>query len=117
MNLAGAVRFGLAQFRRPASGNPNGGYVRVPINDYLMPDGSPNTYSLNGTSAAHGAHLDDAIDDLTGESWTPLAETLFQVYTYFMSRVSTDRPPGASGGTFPEYEYGTSSSSGSSITA
>ena len=44
---------------------------------------------------------------------TPLAETLYQVYTYFMSRSSGDRPLGKDGSTtFPEYEYRTTTSSG-----
>ncbi len=103
VNASGSVRFGIAQFRR--GGDPNGGYVVVPAEDYLDTVGNPNSYTLNGVSQPHGDHLDDAIDDLTGEAWTPLAETLFQVYTYFMSRTATDRPPGAVSGTFPEYEY------------
>ena len=36
---------------------------------------------------------------------TPVAETLFQIYTYFMSRSSSDLPGGATGGTFPLYVY------------
>jgi len=102
VNAAGAVRFGLAQFRRGS--DPNGGYVVVPANDYLDADGDPNVYSLNGVSQSHGDHLDDAIEDLTGESWTPLGETLFQIYTYFMSRNAADRPSNG-GETFPEYIY------------
>ena len=102
VNAAGAVRFGLAQFRRGS--DPNGGYVVVPANDYLDDTGSPNVYSLNGTTQSHGDHLDDAIEELTGEAWTPLGETLFQVYTYFMSRNASDRPSNG-GETFPEYVY------------
>ncbi|MCP5057941.1 MAG: hypothetical protein GY937_14645 [bacterium] len=103
VNAAGAVRFGMAQFRR--GGDPNGGYVVVPAEDYNTTGGTPNVYNLNGVNQAHGSHLDDAIANLTGESWTPLAETLFQVYTYFQSRVLSERVPGAASGTFPEYEY------------
>lgn len=104
VNAVGEVRFGLAQFRR--GGDPNGGYVVVPANDYLDSTGNPNVYTLNGTSQSHGQHLDDAIDDLTGEAWTPLSETLFQVYTYFQSRNGSDRPVGQDGSTvFPEYVY------------
>ncbi len=111
VNAAGAVRFGLAQFRR--GGDPHGGYITVPINDYLDSAGNPNVYTLNGQTQSHGDHLDDAIDQLTGEAWTPLAETLFQVYTYFMSRTAADRPAGATSGTFPEYEYTTSTAAAS----
>ncbi|MAE95703.1 MAG: hypothetical protein CL910_13690 [Deltaproteobacteria bacterium] len=107
VNAAGEVRFGMAQFRRSESPSwdPQGGYVVVPAEDYNSGAGVPNVYTLNGISQEHGEHLNDAIDDLTGESWTPLAETLFQVYTYFMSRTASDRPPPAVSGTFPEYEY------------
>ncbi len=109
VNAAGQVRFGMAQFRRGVAAtnyDPNGGYVVVPAEDYLDSTGAPNVYTLNGITQAHGDHLDDAIDSLTGESWTPLAETLFQVYTYFMSRVSADRPVGVDPSErFPEYEY------------
>lgn len=106
-NQAGAVRFGLAQFRLPGgSGDPNGGFVRVPINDY---DVAP--YSLNGSTRTHGQHLDLAIEALRGQTWTPLGESLFQIYTYFMSRDASDRPVGADGTTvFPRYSYRTTTS-------
>ena len=104
VNTNGSVRFGLAQFRDDS--DPKGGYIIVPAEDYLDANGDPNVYSLNGTTQSHGAHLDEAIEDLAGESWTPLGETLFQVYTYFMSRTAGDRP--SNGGlTFPEYVYRT----------
>jgi type IV pilus assembly protein PilY1 len=102
VNTGGAVRFGLAQFRNGS--NPNGGYVVVPAEDYLDSGGAPNVYSLSGNTQSHADHLDDAIDDLTGESYTPLGESLFQIYTYFMSRDLSDRPS-RGGRTFPEYEY------------
>jgi type IV pilus assembly protein PilY1 len=112
VNAAGKVRFGIAQFRLPASqtdGNgtdTNGGYVLVPVNDYNDAAGNPNVYTLNGITQSHGDHLDDAIETLEGESWTPLAEMMFQVYTYFMSRSAADRPYGANGTTkFPQYTY------------
>ncbi len=108
VNASGSVRFGMAQFRRGSDGLgilPNGGYVSVPAEDYHDNLGNPYSYTLNGITQPHGDHLDDAIDNLTGESWTPLAETLFQIYTYFQSRVASDRVPGANSGTFPEYEY------------
>ncbi len=106
VNTSGAVRFGIAQFR--GGSDPNGGYVVVPANDYLDSSGNPNVYTLNGVTQSHGEHLDDAIEQLEGETWTPIGETLFQVYTYFMSRDGSDRP--VSGGvTFPEYVYGTGS--------
>jgi len=108
VNQASKVRFGLAEFRMPGSSNdPNGGYVRVPINDYDAP-----SYALeqpNGTflTATHPGHLAPAITQLEGETWTPLGEALFQIYTYFMSRSSTNRPKGVNGTTFPGYVYRT----------
>jgi type IV pilus assembly protein PilY1 len=111
VNQQGEVRFGLAQFRlsqsqSDGSTDVNGGYVLVPINDYHDAAGNPNVYTLNGVSDSHGDHLDTAIESLEGETNTPLAETLFQVYTYFMSRSSANRPFGVNGTTkFPQYTY------------
>jgi type IV pilus assembly protein PilY1 len=103
VNQAGKVRFGIAQFRLPGGDNDaNGGFVRVPINDYDAPN-----YTLNGFTQSHGAHLDTGIDSLEGVTWTPLGESLFQLYTYFMSRTAADRPTGVGGGTFPGYAYRT----------
>ncbi|MDJ0865357.1 MAG: PilC/PilY family type IV pilus protein [Myxococcota bacterium] len=103
VNAAGEVRFGIAQYRRSGGdGDPNGGFVRVPIKDF-----DTTTYTLNGSTRTHLGHLAAAIDALEGETWTPLAESLFQVYTYFMSRDSSDRPEGVNGNTFPAYTYRT----------
>ncbi len=116
VNAAGEVRFGLAQFRRSGSDNdPNGAYVAVPVNDYKWDhDGNPATakvaysYSLNGVTRTHEEHLKTAITGLDGESWTPLGEGLFQIYTYFMSRTDANRPFGKDGVTrFPKYVYKT----------
>lgn len=71
VNAAGDVRFGLAQFQDDS--DPRGGYVVVPIDDY---------------SSAQGTAIDDFVEDLAGEAWTPLAETLYYVYRYFQSRSS-----------------------------
>ena len=38
--------------------------------------------------------MDVAINALEGESWTPLGETLFQLYTYFMSRTAREPADG-----------------------
>ncbi len=104
INQAGKVRFGLAEFRLPGGSNdPNGGYVLVPIQDFDTPP-----YSLNGSPPrTHLQHFSNAIDALEADSWTPLGETLFQTYTYLMSRNSADRPNGVGGGTFPKYSYQT----------
>ncbi len=109
VNAAGAVRFGLAQFRRadsPGTSDPNGGYVAVPVSDYLVA-GAPNSYSLDGATRTHGAHLDTIIAGLTGETNTPLAESLFQIYTYFHGRAAGQQPAPATSGTFPQYQYRT----------
>lgn len=82
------VRFGLAKF----SGGAHGGFVAASI----------GAYSSNRTA------LNTAIDALDAETSTPLAETLFKLYTFFMSRssTSTNRPLGADNTTrFPAYSY------------
>ena len=107
VNQVSPVRFGLAEFRLSGgSDDPNGGYVRVPVNDY-----NTASYTLplaSGTlTGTHQQQLDAAINVLEGETWTPLGETLFQLYTYFMSRTAADRPKGVNGTTFPGYGYRT----------
>jgi type IV pilus assembly protein PilY1 len=78
------VRFGLAQFHRSA----HGGFVRAGI----------DAYSANRTS------LSNAISALDAATSTPLSETLFKLYTYFMPR--TNPPFGDNGTTrFPVYSY------------
>ena len=111
VNQSGDVRFGIAQFRAAWNDgvdfDANGGFVSVPINDYYDSAGDPYTYNLAGVTASHETHIDNALGALSPSSWTPLSETLFQIYTYFMSRDSSHRDFGANGGTFPEYEYAT----------
>lgn len=106
VNMVSPVRFGLAEFRLPGgSGDPNGGYVRVPVKDYNAPSYTlPLNTDVNFTGT-HQQQLDRAINVLEGESWTPLGETLFQLYTYFMSRNAANRPRGVNGATFPGYTY------------
>lgn len=80
------VRFGVAQFQSSA----HGGFVRAQI----------DAYSSNKNL------LDAAIDSLDAQTATPLGETLFKLYTYFMPRNSTYLPVGKDGSTrFPEYVY------------
>jgi type IV pilus assembly protein PilY1 len=97
VNLVSQVRFGLAIFREDGSDNdPNGAYVVEPI---------------ELADAAQVADLVNAIDSVDADSYTPLAESLFQAYTYFMSRTTSNRPFGKDGSTrFPLYAYSTSSS-------
>ena len=94
------VRFGLGLFRegRNSSWNdPNGGYMSVGIDDL---------------SAGQQEDIDDAVALAEAETWTPLGETLFQIYTYFMGRSSGQQPAPAQSGSFPSYSYSTSASSG-----
>jgi hypothetical protein len=84
------VRFGLAQF----VSTEHGGFVKVPV----------GPYSTNAST------LESAINTLDPSTGTPLSETLFKLYTYFMPRgtTSTLRPLGVVTGTttrFPEYVY------------
>lgn len=89
-----AVRFGIAKFD-----GSNGGYVRAGL----------DAYSVNK------ATLDNVIDNFDADDSTPLAETLFKTYTYFMSRVDADRPFGADGSTrFPKYQYSAADGSNTS---
>ena len=96
VNAAGSVRFGLAQFRDNSGfdSDPEGGHVTVPIANY---------------SAAQDTALQGQINNLSPDTWTPLGETLYQIYTYFMSRTQADRPFGKDGTTrFPNYSFSTS---------
>ena len=86
---ANNVRFGLAQFA-PSS---HGAYVRTDISDYA------------GGSGNKGA-LESTLDNIDPSGSTPLGESLFKLYTYFMSRTASERPFGDDGLTrFPEYDY------------
>ncbi len=86
------VRFGLARFF-----GSHGAYITAALDDY-----SNNQSQLNS-----------AINSLSANASTPLAESLFKVYTYFMSRVESERPFGqeaddpavADPARFPEYSY------------
>lgn len=80
------VRFGIAQFHR----NAHGGFVRAEV----------DAYSNNRTD------LESAITALDAQTSTPLSETLFKLYTYFMSRTTADLPDGQDNATaFPAYVY------------
>ncbi|MEM9173702.1 MAG: PilC/PilY family type IV pilus protein [Myxococcota bacterium] len=83
------VRFGIAQFHAAS----HGGFVNAPV----------DAYSANRTD------LDAAITSLDAQTSTPLSETLFKLWTYFMPRDASDLPTGADGATsFPAYSYDTS---------
>ncbi len=100
VNTSKDVRFGLAVFREPRDASwvdPNGGYIEVGIDDY---------------DTAHATKLETAITNELPDTWTPLAESLFQLYTYFMSRNTSDLPDGRVSGKFPAYQYTESNASG-----
>jgi hypothetical protein len=99
------VRFALAAFRQAKDAlgrDPNGGY--------LVAD-------LGRSNPNHANELESGIknalpNDLTydGADETPLAEALFQIYTYWMSRNLADLPTSDQDGdtvasTFPVYAY------------
>ncbi|MCR9094746.1 MAG: PilC/PilY family type IV pilus protein [bacterium] len=79
------VRFGIAQFHR----NSHGGFVRAEI----------DAYSTNRTL------LENAITSLDAQTGTPLGETLFKLYTYFMPRDPAAQPTGNNSSQFPGYQY------------
>ncbi|MCG8590339.1 MAG: hypothetical protein MJE66_13705, partial [Proteobacteria bacterium] len=98
VNAVGDVRFGLAQFQD--DGDPEGGFIKVGVADY---------------TTAHADDLNDEIDSVEGETWTPLAETLYYIYRYFMGQNSNQRPFGKDGTTrFPRYDRNLSGSGGQS---
>jgi hypothetical protein len=92
------VRFGVAHFREAADAaleDPNGGYVSA---------------DLGRSNPSHAAELEAAIKNATVNStvteMTPLSETLFQAYTFWMSRDDNKIPiGGAAGKKFPRYQY------------
>ncbi|MBW2666617.1 MAG: hypothetical protein JRE13_10040, partial [Deltaproteobacteria bacterium] len=113
VNQVGNVRFGFAQFRFAGkSGDDNGGYVAVPIEDWFESDGvTQKTYSLHGSTDTHENHLRRVIRTSAPDAQTPLAESMFQLYSYFMSREVDELPEGrdwegnTTGVTFPVYNY------------
>ena len=89
------VRFAQAEFRIPADVggvDPNGGFLGA---------------DLGRSNPNHAAELESRIKTsvTTPSDGTPLAETLFQIYTYWMPRVLADMPLGENGAAFPIYEY------------
>jgi len=89
------VRFGMAEFRVPADAtglDPTGGFVSIP----------PDAPSSNGAKLqAHLANL-----SILAGTATPLAETMFQIYTFLMPRTVANIPLGNDGLTqFPAYVY------------
>ena len=108
------VRFGLMQFRyHGKGGDDNGGYVALPIESLKQSDGTETTYTLHGITDTHANHLARVISRVGPDAQTPLNESMFQAYTYFMSRDTNQLPPGrdylgdeiTTGEVFPVYAY------------
>ena len=102
VNLVGQVRFGIAIFRSEGTGtdDPNGGYV---LEEVDFPTSNQQ------------ADLVSAIQSVTADTHAPIAETLFQSYTYFMSRNVSDLPVSVLANptpeVFPVYQYDTKTNS------
>jgi type IV pilus assembly protein PilY1 len=89
--VSDGIRFGVAQFRDES--DPHGGYVSERIDD---------------NTTTHMDAVEADIQALEADAWTPLGESLFHSYLYFMSRsgTSTNRPLGADNSTrFPAYTF------------
>jgi type IV pilus assembly protein PilY1 len=92
------VRFALAWYRDPEDAplnDPNGGYLKE---------------DLGRSNPNHAAELETKIKgtglNSSTEEATPLSESLFQIYTYWMSRDVANVPTGRDGVTkFPIYHY------------
>jgi len=88
LGVKNAVRFGIAHF--DTSFSADGAYVQTPIVDY---------------STTQANSLDQVINAESGDLFTPLAESLFKLYPYFMPRTGT-MPKGVDGVTsFPTYQF------------
>jgi len=80
------IRFGLGIF----DPEDHGGFMKVPV----------DVYSNNRSD------LENSIRSIQSDTLTPLGESLFKIYTYFMSRTNSNIPLGADGTTaFPKYRY------------
>ncbi len=93
------VRFGLAYYRSPADALS------------IDPNGACIVEDLGRSNPNHAAQLEAAIKlvnlNSTTVEATPLSESLFQIYTAWMSRDTTKIPLGKDGITkFPAYHYG-----------
>ncbi len=88
------VRFGQGEFRVAADAlleDPTGGFI---------------TSDLGRANPNHAAELESAIKNSNVALEPTLSETLFQLYTYWMSRDLADIPVGIDGVTqFPRYQY------------
>ena len=116
----GALRMGLAAFRRGApvesvfqipggstvpvtAGATQGGYVLVPIDDIT-------------STGNHFDRFAAAVNALQPSTATPLSETFFHLYQYFMSRDPTQTLV-VNGERFPPYTFSNRPGNGSPATA
>ncbi len=83
------LRFGLATFEN--EGDPEGAFVLVP----------PDSYANNASD------LTTELNSLRPTGNTPIAESIYYIYRFFMSRIESERPFGKSGSgdRFPVYDY------------
>ena len=96
------VRFALAAFREDdnaTNDDPNGGFIIADL-------GRANPNQAAETESAIG----NLIPNSQTQEMTPLGETLFQIYTYWMSRIVSDLPTSDQNNdnidsTFPLYVY------------
>ncbi|GAG14946.1 unnamed protein product, partial [marine sediment metagenome] len=95
-SLDAEIRYGLARF--DTGSDPDGGYVSLAVDDY---------------TSSHANSLETKISALTGDSYTPLGESLYNLYRYFQSRTDGVQALGKDTSVrFPEYnirEDGTTS--------
>lgn len=101
-NQEAPVRFGLARFAE--NSDDQGSYISVGAADY---------------TPTHGAAIETAINDrIKGNAGTPLSESLYNVYRYFMSRDSSQTALGKNGTTrFKPYDLKTDGTVGTTSTA
>jgi len=90
-NQVASIRYGIAKFY--SDSDPDGGYINVAVDDY---------------TSGHASTLETGIEAIEGDMYTPLAETLFNVYRYFQSRVAGEQALGKDGTLFPVYNIRTS---------
>ena len=118
----GSIRVGLATFRRANTvsatftrfngstvttsvSSLQGGYVVVPIRDLA----STTPYRLHSGTTAMRTQFEQLREAVTGiqpAGQTPLSESLFDIYRYFMSRDPAQTVPGTvAGSRFPIYRF------------
>ncbi len=86
------VRFGVSRFRDDNSGK-TGGFVIVPNHEYTDSYVLAYASSSTQTTQTHPEWISQRLDEVNlAYNKTPLQESLFQLYTYFLSRDSAKCP-------------------------